>query len=205
MSSALLKAYRSLRFGRPIVVVSGLPRSGTSMVMKMLDAAGIEVVSDGLRTADVDNPKGYFEDERVKDLAKADDRSWLREARGKAIKIISFLLKDLPAENRYRVLFVQRSVAEVLASQQKMLGHRGEEDDAQDGRMEEVYGEHLRTVKFMLGYRRHFETLFVEHRQALNEPTKVAASINDFLGGDLDVAAMAAVVDRSLYRSREKR
>ncbi len=172
------------------------------MAMKMLDAAGIEVVSDGQRVADVDNPKGYFEDERVKNLATNNDRAWLREARGKSIKIISFLLKDLPADNRYRVVFMQRSVSEVLASQGKMLGHRGEEDGTQDERMEEIYAEHLRTVKFMLGYRRHFETLFVEHRQALDEPVEVAKSIAEFLGGGLDVEAMAGVVDRSLYRNR---
>ena len=91
--------YRRIRYGRPIVVVSGLPRSGTSMAMKMLEAGGLGVVTDGLRTADEDNPKGYYEDERVKDLAGTEDRGFLRAARGKAIKVISYLLKDLPPDN----------------------------------------------------------------------------------------------------------
>ena len=198
----LARLYRRLRFGRSVVVVSGLPRSGTSMAMKMLEAGGLEVVSDGLRVADDDNPKGYFEDERVKDLAKNPDRSWLRSTRGRAIKIISFLLKDLPADNNYRVVFMQRSLREVLASQEKMLTHRGEEDESQDSRMEEVYTEHLRTVRFMLGYRRHFETLMLDHRRTLEQPAEAARRLNDFLGGSLDVEAMAAVVDPSLYRNR---
>src|SRR5688572_29274329 len=98
---------RRWRYGQPIVVVSGLPRSGTSMAMKMLEAGGLVVVTDNVRTADDDNPRGYYEDERVKDLARDANRTWLRDARGKAIKIISFLLKDLPPDNNYKVLFME--------------------------------------------------------------------------------------------------
>jgi hypothetical protein len=203
MAFDLGKTLRRVRYGSPIVVVSGLPRSGTSMAMKMLEAGGIEIVTDGRRTADDDNPKGYFEDERVKDLGKTQNRAWLRETRGRAVKIISFLLKDLPADNNYRVLFMERSLAEVLASQTKMLDHLGEENESEDERMKDVYTDHLRQVKFMLRYRRHFDTLVVEHRRALTEPEVVARGINDFLGGGLDVEAMAAVVDPSLYRNRE--
>ncbi len=198
MAFDLGKTLRRVRYGSPIVVVSGLPRSGTSMAMKMLEAGGIEVVTDGRRTADGDNPKGYFEDERVKDLGNTQNRAWLRQTRGRAVKIISFLLKDLPADNNYRVLFMERSLAEVLASQSKMLDHLGEENESEDERMEDVYTEHLRHVKFMLRYRRHFDTLVVEHRRALTEPEVVARGINDFLGGGLDVEAMAAVVDPTL-------
>jgi hypothetical protein len=202
MAFDLGKFVRRARYGRPIVVVSGLPRSGTSMAMKMLEAGGIEVVTDGQRTADDDNPKGYFEDERVKDLGRTQNRSWLRETRGRAVKIISFLLKDLPADNNYRVLFMERSLAEVLASQTKMLDHLGEENESEDERMKDVYTDHLRQVKFMLSYRRHFDTLVVEHRRAVTEPEVVARGISDFLGGGLNVEAMAAVVDPSLYRNR---
>ena len=176
------------------------------MAMKMLQAGGLALVTDGQRAADADNPKGYFEDERVLKLAENPDRSWLRECRGKAVKIISFLLKDLPEDNVYKVVFMHRALAEVLASQQKMLDHRSEDDDLGDDRMEEIYTEHLRTVKFMLGYRRHFEVLHVQHGEALLEPASMAKSLNDFLsgslGGDLDVEAMAAVVDPTLYRNR---
>jgi hypothetical protein len=191
-----------LRFGNPIVVVSGLPRSGTSMAMKMLEAGGLAVVTDGVRTADDDNPKGYYEDERVKDLAKDDDRTWLRQARGKAIKIISFLLKDLPPENNYKVLFMERELAEVLASQTKMLVHRGEGSETEDATLRDHYVEHLRHVKFMVGYRRHFDALFLDYRRALASPAEEAHRLNEFLGGRLDERAMAEVIDPELYRNR---
>ncbi len=137
MSDRFPGLVRRLRYGPPIVVVSGLPRSGTSMAMKMLEAGGLAIVTDNVRAADDDNPRGYYEDERVKDLARDANREWLRDARGKAIKIISFLLKDLPPDNNYKVLFMERDLGEVLASQQKMLDHRGEDsatEDAADAR-----------------------------------------------------------------------
>ena len=107
----------------PIVVVSGLPRSGTSMMMQMLEAGGMEVMTDGLRAADEDNLKGYFEYETVKALHT--DRNWLPEARGKAVKIISELLKYLPETQTYRIIFLRRALEEVLASQDRMLVRRG--------------------------------------------------------------------------------
>ena len=204
MASKLGQLLRRARYGAPIAVVSGLPRSGTSMAMKMLEAGGLEVVTDGLRIADQDNPKGYYEDERVKDLAKSPNRAWLREARGKAVKIISFLLKNLPADNNYKIIFMQRSLEEILASQAKMLSNLGEDNESEDERMEEIYTEHLRHVKFMLSYRRHFDTLVVGHRHTVAAPEAVARGIADFLGGGLDVEAMAAVVDPSLYRNRSE-
>src|SRR5213593_4363024 len=117
---------RRLRYGKPIVVVSGLPRSGTSMAMKMLEAGGMPILADGIRTPDISNPKGYYEFEPVKGLDKGGDVAWLAEARGKAVKIISFLLTWLPEHYDYRVIFMQRDLREVLASQNAMLAHRGE-------------------------------------------------------------------------------
>ena len=193
---------RRWRFGRPIVVVSGLPRSGTSMAMKMLEAGGLAVVTDNVRTADEDNPRGYYEDERVKDLGRGAERVWLREARGKAIKIISFLLKDLPPDNNYKIVFMERDLAEVLASQQKMLNHRGASSETEDAQMREHYVEHLRHVKFMVGYRRHLDALFVDYRGVLASPVEEARRINEFLGGELDERAMVTVVDPELYRNR---
>ena len=202
MGSAFPGTLRRIRFGQPIFVVSGLPRSGTSMAMKMLEAGGLQVVTDNVRTADDDNPKGYYEDERVKDLGRDGNRAWLREARGKAIKIISFLLKDLPPDNNYKVLFMERDLAEVLASQQKMLDHRGEESGTGDDSMRDHYKEHLQHVKFMVGYRRHFDTLFVSYRAVLDQPRDEVRRINQFLGGIADEKAMLEVVDRALYRNR---
>src|SRR5688572_10458496 len=104
------------------------------MAMKMLEAGGLHVVSDGRRSADEDNPRGYYEDERVKDLHRPGDKSWLRATRGKVIKIISFLLKSLPADNNYKVLFMHRNLREIVASQNKMLDRRGEKNDTSDER-----------------------------------------------------------------------
>src|SRR5687768_1736541 len=108
-----------------ITVVSGLPRSGTSMMMKMLEAGGLEPVVDHVRKPDEDNPKGYYEFERVKALEN--DREWLPEAKGKFVKVISMLLRHLPADHRFKVIFMQRNMPEVLASQKKMLVRRGED------------------------------------------------------------------------------
>lgn len=202
MSFSLSRFVRGLRYGKPIVVVSGLPRSGTSMAMKMLQAGGVGVVTDGVREADQDNPGGYYEDERIKDLHRIEEKGFLRQARGRAVKVISFLLKDLPADNSYKVIFMERDLEEILASQEKMLAHRDEESATENERMRDVYVEHLRHVRFMVGYRRHFDTLFLDYREVLQRPEASARRINAFVGGGLDEQAMAEVVDPSLYRNR---
>ena len=203
MATFVHRFYRRMRYGQPVVVVSGLPRSGTSMAMKMLEAGGLEVVSDGVRTADEDNPKGYYEDERVKDLHQMDDKTWLRDARGKAIKVISWLLKDLPEDNNYKVIFMRRHLEEVLASQTKMLDRRGEDDESEDERMTELYKNHLWRVGYMFKHRPHVEALEVEYTEALSSPREKAEQIRGFLDLDLDLEKMTGVVDKSLYRNRK--
>jgi hypothetical protein len=198
------RALRRLRYGRPIVIVSGLPRSGTSMAMKMLHAGGLEVVTDGLREADESNPKGYFELEAIKELDKDGSAAWLNDARGKAVKIISFLLTYLPETHDYKVVFMQRDLGEVIASQNTMLLRRGEtpgtpEDDA---RMRRVYEDHLRKVQRFIGNRRCFSLLTVDYGRVLEHPREEARRINEFLGGSLDVEQMAGVADPTLYRNR---
>ena len=193
--------YRRLRYGRPIVVVSGLPRSGTSMAMKMLEAGGLTVVTDGLRTADEDNPKGYYEDERVKDLHRAADKSWLRGSRGKVIKIISFLLKSLPEDNNYQVLFMHRDLREIVASQNKMLARRGERSDTSDERAVALLEEQVRDARFFLR-RPWFEVLELHYRETLENPRPLALRMAEFVGQPLDVERMAQVVDVQLYRNR---
>jgi len=202
MISKINKWYRYLRYGRPIIVVSGLPRSGTSMAMKMLDAGGIQLVVDGQRTADEDNPKGYYEDERVKDLATADDKRWLALGRGKAIKIISYLLKELPRNRNYKVLFMRRDLQEVLASQSKMLDRRSEESETDDQRMMDLFENHLWKVGYLIKNAQHLEVMDLAYRQVIQDPESAAEKINDFLGGTLDVEAMSRVVDANLYRNR---
>lgn len=197
------KVFRRFRYGEPVIVVSGLPRSGTSMAMQMLRAGGVEVVTDGVREAGEDNPKGYFEDERVKDLHKeSEDTSWLREARGKAVKIISFLLKDLPETNNYKVIFMKRALPEVLASQRKMLERRNEVDDTSDERMLELWESHLWRVNYMFKHSDRFDVLEMAYADVIGNPLGEARRIRDFLNRPLSPERMAAAVDESLYRNR---
>ena len=201
MNAVLRKFLRKLLYGKPIIIVSGLPRSGTSMTMKMLDAAGVSIVTDALRTADEDNPKGYFELERVKDLEKESDKSYLREARGKAIKVISFLVKNLPSDNNYKILFMNRNLDEVLASQAKMLVRRGETSDTADDKMKELWENHLWQVKYQFKHQPNIEALELHYKEVIENPGEQALRIARFLGG-LEAAKMAGVVDEQLYRNR---
>ncbi|MBI2839073.1 MAG: sulfotransferase domain-containing protein [Acidobacteria bacterium] len=200
--SILNKLYARIRYGSPVIVVSGLPRSGTSMTMKMLEAVGLGTVTDGQRVADEDNPKGYFEDERVKDLHKTEDKTWIRDARGKAIKVISYLLKDLPRDNFYKVVFMRRNLNEVLASQKKMLDRRGEKSETNDERMIEIYKDHLWKVNWMFKHSSNIEALDIEYQMVIQDPRTQATRIREFLGLDIDVEKMVAAVDPSLYRNR---
>jgi hypothetical protein len=201
--TSLRKIYLRKRLGPPIVVVSGLPRSGTSMMMRMLGASGLELVTDGTRAADEDNPNGYFELEQVKALDKTEDKSWLETHRGKVVKIISFLLKDLPDDNFYKIIFMRRSLDEVIASQNKMLDRRGESDKrGDDARMIQLYSTHLRKVDSMLADRPAFDRLNIEHRDVIDNPLEQAAAVSKFLGMNLDATQMARAVDPQLYRNR---
>jgi hypothetical protein len=202
MFASLHRLYRRLRFGEPVVVVSGLPRSGTSMLMKMLEAGGLSLVTDGLRTADEDNPKGYYEVERVKNLANETERGWLRAARGKGVKVISYLLKSLPTDLNYKVLFIRRDLDEILASQKKMLARRSEAHEITPEKMRELFQDDLWRSGWLLKNRPQFEAIDVHYTAILAEPAEQARRINAFLGGRLDVGAMAGAVDPSLYRNR---
>jgi len=195
--------YRKIKYGAPIIIASGLPRSGTSMLMKMLEAGGIEIASDGIRTADDDNPKGYYELEKVKELDKSEDKSWLTEFRGKAVKIISYFLKDLPKTNNYKIIFIERDLQEMIASQNKMLIHRGEVvDPAGDEKMIKNFENHLQKIKYMLGNEPHFELLYLNYSDVLKRPIKEVEKVNQFLGGYLDKEKMIGIIDPKLYRNR---
>lgn len=178
-----------------IIVVSGLPRSGTSLMMRMLEAGGIELVTDGVRQADVDNPSGYFELERVKSLAR--DGAWLGEASGKAIKVISALLKHLPRAHHYKVLFMRRDLDEVLASQARMLEHRGTARDPEgDDALRREFTAHLAATESLLRDDAAFELLDVRYAALLDTPDVELARITAFLDADLDRAAMRACIAR---------
>ncbi|MFM8320040.1 MAG: sulfotransferase domain-containing protein [Chloroflexota bacterium] len=192
------------RDARPaIVVVSGLPRSGTSMLMRMLEAGGIPPLTDGQRTADDDNPRGYYEFEAVKQMREG-DLAWVPQARGRAVKVISALLSYLPGDQRYKVLFVQRALPEVLASQRKMLVNRGENPDAQSDReMAQYFEKHLRQVTLWLNRQPNMDVLYVDYNALLKNPAPHIQEICEFLGQALDEAAMGAVIDPNLYRHRK--
>lgn len=185
-----------------IIVVSGLPRSGTSMMMKMLEAGGIPPLTDEIREADTDNPKGYYEFERVKQLDKG-DTEWLAQAHNKAVKVISALLQHLPDGYHYKIIFMQRHMPEILASQRKMLVHRGEEaDKMDDAKMAELFEKHLRSVEQWMAQREKFDVLYVHYSDALRDPQTQAERVSEFLGRELDVERMTGVVDPKLYRNR---
>jgi hypothetical protein len=184
-----------------ITVVSGLPRSGTSMMMSMLEAGGMQVLTDSLRAADEDNPKGYFELERVKQLAN--DSSWLVEARGKVVKIVSPLLKHLPPDHQYKIIFMHRKMEEILASQKQMLIRRGEPTDTvSDQKMAEMFRKHLVDVESWLGKQQSIKVCYIDYGRALENPFGCAEIVERFLGIGLDLTRMASIADRALNRQR---
>ena len=202
------KSIRKLRPGKssrpPIIVVSGLPRSGTSMMMNMLSSAGLEIVTDKAREADEDNPKGYFEDERIKNLDRSADKTWLDHCPGKVIKVISFLLKDLPPKHDYKVIFMHRDLDEVIRSQNKMLQRRDQASQStDDDTMKQHFELHLRKVAMLIRERRNLDNLDVHYRQVLDDPKQQAHRVVEFLGMDLDADKMTRPVDESLYRNRQ--
>lgn len=189
---------------KTVIVVSGLPRSGTSMMMKMLEAGGKTVLTDNLREADANNPKGYYEFERVKQM-KDGDVAWLPEAVGKVVKIVTGLITYLPPEYSYKVIFMQRDLNEVLSSQKKMLGRLGKNDDnIPDDKMAQTYEEHIKQVKAWLVRQANIEVLYVNYNAMIANPTEFLQRVNSFLGGGMDVPTMASVVDGDLYRERKK-
>jgi len=186
-----------------IIIVSGLPRSGTSMMMKMLEAGEQPIMTDNLREADANNPNGYYEFERVKELPNG-DYGWLPEAGGKVVKIVTGLIMSLPSDYKYKVIFMQRAMKEVLSSQKKMLGRLGKEDDrVEDDKMKKIYQEHLKQVNAWISKQPNIEVLYVNYNTMLGNPIESLQKVNEFLGGEMDVNVMANVVNKELYRERK--
>jgi len=184
-----------------ITIVSGLPRSGTSLMMQMLVAGGMSPLSDGERAADADNPRGYLEWERIKTLPN--DPGCIAEGEGKVVKVISRLLLSLPAEYEYRVIFMQRPLPEVLASQDQMMKRRGTfKEGASQAAMATAFERHLKEVYAWLDGRAYVKVLQVPYHDALKQAQQTSKKIADFLEIPLDVVAMTEQVDASLYRNR---
>jgi hypothetical protein len=183
-----------------IIIVSGLPRSGTSLMMQMLDNGGVEVVTDNIRTADTDNPRGYYELEKVKRLKQ--DASWLPQTRGKAFKMVSQLLYDLPPGKSYRIIFMERDLDEVLVSQEKMLQRLGRRAAPRE-EMKRSYALHLARLHDWLGRQPHMQVLCVSYNDLLERPELQAERVSRFLDGRASAERMAGSVDPSLYRNRK--
>jgi hypothetical protein len=183
-----------------IVIVSGLPRSGTSLMMQLLTAGGIEPVTDNIRTADTDNPHGYYEFERAKKIKR--DASWLPECRGKVVKMISQLLYDLPPTERYRIVFMERDLDEVLESQEKMLRRLNQSTSPRD-EMTHAFTQHLTRLNKWLAEQTNMLVLRVRYVDVMSKPADELARLGDFLAGRLNLTAAATTIDQSLYRNRK--
>ena len=183
-----------------ITIVSGLPRSGTSLMMQMLAAGGMTLLTDHERRPDVDNPRGYCEWEPIKLLPKEPHR--IDEAEGKAVKVISQLLLSLPAGRSYKLIFMERPLPEVLASQDEMLKHRGSTQAVDHALLTSAFRDHMKEIVGWLERREEIPVCRMGYRKVLNDPVAAAKTVREFLELDLDVEAMALQVDPTLYRNR---
>jgi hypothetical protein len=171
------------------------------MMMQMLEAGGMPILSDGQRSTDEDNLRGYYEFEPVKRLRR--DSEWLRQAKGKAVKVIYLLVEELPAGYDYQVIFMYRDLPEVVRSQQAMLERNGKQGAGLGPEeMVEVYRRQLASFNAWLAEQPNFRRLDVAYREAIENSHATCQQIVEFLDLPLDVDAMASVVEPSLYRQR---
>ncbi|AUC83158.1 alkaline phosphatase family protein [Lacinutrix sp. Bg11-31] len=180
-----------------IVIVSGLPRSGTSLMMQMLDKGGLEVLTDSNRKADKSNPKGYLEFEPVKTLHR--DNSWLDKAQNKSLKVVAPLLKFLDPKYRYKVIFMNRDLNEVLKSQQKMIG---KDVDTFPVKLFETYKKHLKQVEHWKDKEPSVELIYVDYKEALNNTSTTVKKVISFIGKAMNEEHMESCVDKTLYRNK---
>ena len=184
-----------------VVVVSGLPRSGTSMMMKILAEGGLTIITDEERQADEDNPNGYFEIELSKKL-KDGEINWIYNAQGKVVKVISYLLEFMPDDLNYDIIFMEREIGEILASQKKMLERRNETSTITDEEMDTQFRDHLKAVKYWVARKPNMRVKFVKYNEMVKTPETLCPELAEFLEKPLDVSAMSAVPNQSLYRNR---
>lgn len=199
----------AIRFSRKktdhniITVVSGLPRSGTSMLMKMLDHGNMPLLIDNIRKPDVDNPKGYYEFERVKELEH--DNKWLEMARGKAVKIVSPLLQHLIMDKtyRYKIIFMLRNLDEIIVSQKNMADRlHPSEDRIRDNILKQNYIRHIEEVRHWLEQNENMDFMYLNYKDVICNPIPTSEDINVFLGLNLNTLEMSMAVDNSLYRQQ---
>lgn len=203
MANMKSKTWNTKENRKFITIVSGLPRSGTSLMMQMLEAGGMPIVTDNIRKADDDNPRGYYEFEKVKTIKN--DNSWLPSCYDKAVKMISELLYHLPRDHTYQVIFMKREMKEVLVSQGvmlKRLGRKGSNLDEE--KMARSFEKHLQNMERWLSTQPHIKVLYITYNDIVRDPLAYTKLVNHFLGGWLHEKQMAQVVESSLYRQRSK-
>ncbi len=184
-----------------ITIVSGLPRSGTSMMMEMLEKGGIEPLTDKVRGPDEDNPKGYYEYERVKELPE--DTEWLEKAKGKSVKVLGELIKHIPEGYDYKVVFMERNLEEIIESQTKMLKRKGEDpDDISEKELRDTFKEYRKILKQQISSHLGMEVIYVSYNDIMSHPEPVIESISAFFDGELNTTEMLSVIDEDLYRNR---
>jgi hypothetical protein len=172
------------------------------MMMSMLESGGIPVLTDNIRKADEDNLKGYFEYEQVKQIEE--DQSWVPMAEGKAVKLISALIKHLPPEYHYKIIFMRRRIEEILASQKRMLERRGElTDTVPDDLMAQLFENHIQEVLTWMNSQPNIDYIEFNYNDALQNPEKNIKRVVDFLDCELDEAKMLKVIEPRLYRQRK--
>lgn len=193
---------RNKKPAEPIIVVSGLPRSGTSLMMQMLVAGGMEAVTDRIREADDSNPHGYYEFEQVKQLEQG-NVAWVDDAQAKVVKVISALVPHLPDEHNYRVVFLRRDLDEIYRSQVKMLEREGKPTDTiSRDELLSLYKKHLRSVYDWINRHPTVELLEIHYKDLVTNPTPQIQRLSAFIPQPLDEAAMHEAIDPSLYRNR---
>lgn len=184
-----------------ITIVSGLPRSGTSMMMRMLDEGGLEPLTDNIRTPDEDNPKGYYEYERVKGLPE--DVGWLPGAKGKVVKVLAELIKYLPEGHNYRIVFMMRNIDEIVSSQKKMMIRRGEDPEAvPEKEMADLLRRYLVLLKQTVNSRSDMDVLYISYNDLMTDPEMAVTEIGDFFDDRIDKGSMLESIDPKLYRNR---
>ena len=186
-----------------ITIVSGLPRSGTSLMMQMLQAGGMTVLCDEKRPADEHNPRGYLELQKVRSLEK--DNSWMPDAEGKVVKVVSLLLYHLPAGFEYRVIFMRRDLDEILRSQERMLEGLNQPGGPMRETMKQHFTKHLDSLAEWVTRQPHVKIIDCPYADLVVSPASTARTVVDFLGVDLDIEKMIETVDPALYRQRNER
>jgi len=184
-----------------ITIVSGLPRSGTSLMMQMLEKGGMDILTDGHRKPDENNTRGYFEVEKVKTLQK--DNSWLNEAEGKAVKIIVQLLPFVSPDFDYSVIYMIRPVEEILRSQTRIISNLYKEKKTLAPEiLEKTFAKQVRRVQQWMEAHPRIQTLYIFYPEVLHHPLNQARTIQQFLGLELDVKSMASAVDASMWHQK---